>query len=351
MSGGQLMATGKRPGKATLADVARRAGVHKATASRAISAPGKISPATIERVRTAIAELGYVANGVARALSTRRTRTVGSILPTLDNAIYAVSTHGMERRLEQAGYVLLVACHEFNLAAETRALEAMLSRGVDGVVLVGQEHSRATLALLRTSGVPHVFTWSSVTGRRPAVGFDNRQAGRLVARHLLSLGHRRIAMIAGLVAGNDRARDRLVGVREALAEARLSMPDQRVTQRPYSLDAGADGLAQLVQAAQPPTAIVCGNDVLALGALREARARGIDVPGRLSITGFDDMPMARVASPELTTVHFPMGEVGWNAGELLLGMLGEAVGPVVRDLPITLVVRETTGPVRRTPHA
>lgn len=338
------MTSRTRTSKATLEDVARRAGVHKATASRALSAPGMISPETVARVRAAMRELGYVSNGVARALSTRKTRTVGSILPTLDNAIYAVSTVSLERRLERSGYVLLVACHEFNLESETRALEAMLSRGVDGLVLVGQEHSRATFARLRASGVPHVFTWNSPRSSRPSVGFDNREAGRLVARHLIELGHRRIAMVAGIVSGNDRARERLAGVRDALEQAGLRLPDDRVTQRPYSLEGGAEGLAQLMQSARPPTAIICGNDVLALGALREARALGIAVPRRLSITGFDDMPMARVVSPELTTVHLPMEEVGWNAGELLLGMLGEAVGPATRQLPITLVVRESSGP-------
>ena len=333
--------------KATLEDVARRAGVHKATASRALSAPGMISPETVKRVRAAMRELGYVSNGVARALSTRKTRTIGSILPTLDNAIYAVSTVSLERRLERSGYVLLVACHEFNLEAETRALEAMLSRGVDGLVLVGHEHSRATLARLRASNVPHVFTWSSPRTSRPSVGFDNREAGVLVARHLIELGHRRIAMVAGIVSGNDRARERLAGVRDALEEAGIRLPDDRVTQRPYSLEGGAEGLAQLMRSTHPPTAIICGNDVLALGALREARALGIAVPGQLSVTGFDDMPMARVVSPELTTVHLPMEEVGWNAGELLLGMLGEAVGPATRNLPITLVVRESSGPPPR----
>lgn len=336
---------GARTGKATLADVARRAGVHKATASRALSAPGMISPATVAKVCAAMRELGYVSNGVARALSTRKTRTVGSILPTLDNAIYAVSTVSLERRLERSGYVLLVACHEFNLEAETRALDAMLSRGVDGLVLVGDEHSRATLQRLRSSGVPHVFTWNSPKSTRPSVGFDNREAGRLVARHLIELGHRRIAMVAGIVSGNDRARDRLAGVRDALEAAGLRLPDERVTQRPYSLEGGGEGLAQLMSARHPPTAVICGNDVLALGALRQCRSLGIAVPRDLSITGFDDMPMARVASPELTTVHFPMEEVGWNAGELLLGMMGEAVGPVTHRLPITLVARESTGPV------
>jgi LacI family transcriptional regulator len=331
-----------RPPKATLADVARRAGVHKATASRAISAPGLISPATTARVRAAMAELGYVSNGVARALATKRTRTIGSIIPTLDNAIYAVSTNSLERRLEQSGYVLLVACHEFNLGSETLALEAMLDRGVDGVVLVGQEHARATLTRLRKSGLPHVFTWSRARPGRPTVGFDNRRAGRIVAEHLVALGHRRVGMIAGLTEGNDRASARLAGVHDALAAAGLAMPDGAVVQRPYSLEAGADGFATLMGARRPPTAIVCGNDVLALGAICEARARSIAVPADVSVTGFDDMPMARVAVPQLTTVRFPMREIGWNAGELLLGLLGEEVATVECELAIELVVREST---------
>lgn len=332
----------KHAAKATLADVAQRAGVHKATASRTISDPGKISPATTARVRAAMAELGYVSNGIARALATRRTRTIGSIIPTLDHAIYAVSTTSLERRLEQSGYVLLVACHEFNLKAEARALEAMLERGVDGVVLVGQEHARATLARLRTSGVPCVFTWSLGKGRRPTVGFDNRLAGRIVAEHLLRLGHRRIGMIAGLVEGNDRASARLAGVREALAAAGAPLTDRAVVQRPYSLEAGADGFDALRAANPALTAIVCGNDVLALGAMCAARSRGIAIPGQVSITGFDDMPMARVASPGLTTVRFPMAEIGWNAAELLLGLLGEDVPTTTRNLSIALVEREST---------
>lgn len=335
---------GKRSAKATLADVARRAGVHKATASRALSSPGKISPATTARVKIAMAELGYVANGVARALATRRTRTIGSIIPTLDNAIYAVSTNSLERRLEQAGYVLLVACHEFNLQAETRALDAMLDRGVDGLVLVGLEHARATLERLRASGIPHVFTWSSARGKSPTVGFDNHRAGRIVAEHLLALGHRRIGMIAGIVAGNDRASARVAGVREALAEAGVDLPDAAIVQRPYSIEAGAQGFVELMAVRPAITAVICGNDVLALGAIREARAMEFDIPGDVSITGFDDMPMARVVTPELTTVHFPMAEVGYNAGQLLLGMLGEEVGRVDRMLPIALVKRRSTGP-------
>ncbi|MGQ0652875.1 MAG: LacI family DNA-binding transcriptional regulator [Betaproteobacteria bacterium] len=326
---------------ATLLEVARRARVAKSTASRAISNPGRVSEKTAARILKAAADLDYVSNGVARALSTRSTRTVGAVVPTLDNAIYAVSTHSLEQRLQKAGYMLLVACHEFDLDAETRALEALLSRGADAIVLVGLTHRKRAFELLARAGVPYVLTWNYRAGR-PCVGFDNHEAGVLVADHLLALGHRRIGMIAGIVKDNDRAAARVRGVRDRLAKAGLSLA--HLVEREYSLAGGREGLSTLLASRPPPSAIVCGNDILALGALDEARRRGIGVPRELSITGFDDMALAPVATPPLTTVHFPMAEVGANAAAYILRALDNSDGPVQQQLEVRLAVRESSGP-------
>lgn len=330
---------------ATLADVARRAGVAKSTASRALSNPGRISEKTAARILKAAAALNYVSHGVARALSTRSTRTVGAVIPTLDNAIYAVSTHSLEQRLQKAGYMLLVACHEFDLDAEIRALESLLSRGADAIVLVGLTHRRRAFELLARANVPYVLTWNYREGAHPCVGFDNHAAGVLIADHLLALGHRRIAMIAGITKDNDRAAARLRGVRDRLARAGFSLDN--VVERPYSLEGGREGVAALLTGKSRPTAIACGNDILALGALDELRRRGIDVPVEISITGFDDMPLAAVATPPLTTVHFPMAEVGANAAAYLLKALDRGDGPVQQRLQLRLAVRESCGPPAR----
>lgn len=332
---------------ATLADVARRARVAKSTASRAISNPGRVSEKTAARILKAAAQLDYVSHGVARALSTRSTRTVGAVIPTLDNAIYAVSTHSLEQRLQKAGYMLLVACHEFDLDAETRALEALLSRGADAIVLVGLTHRKRTFELLSRAKVPYVLTWNYRAGPHPCVGFDNHAAGMLIADHLLALGHRRIGMIAGIAKDNDRAAARVRGVRDRLAREGLRFAQGCLVEREYSLSGGRDGLSALLSRDPSPSAVICGNDILALGALDEARRRGIDVPGKLSITGFDDMPLAAVATPPLTSVHFPMAEVGSNAAAYLLEVLGQGNGPVQQRLQVRLAVRESSGRVPR----
>ena len=333
----------KRTGRpATLLDVARYARVAKSTASRALSNPGRVSEKTAARIRQAANVLNYVSHGVARALTTRSTRTIGAVIPTLDNAIYAISTHSMEQRLQRAGYMLFVACHEFDLDVETSVVEAMISRGVDGIALVGLEHRKKTFALLERANMPHVLTWNYRPGKQPCIGFDNREAGLLIADYMVRLGHRRFGVIAGETTGNDRAAARLAGIREALARARIPLPDTCVVERPYSIEGGRDGFSILVGKKCRPTAIICGNDILAIGAMHEARGRHIAVPGEVSITGFDDTPLAAVIAPSLTTVHFPMVEVGLNAATYLLNALGVTDEVPERALPLRLVVREST---------
>jgi len=264
------------------------------------------------------------------------------VIPTLDNAIYAVSTHSLEQRLQKAGYLLLVASHEFDLQAETRAVEALITRGVDAVALVGLKHRRRTLDLLDRAQVPYVLTWNYRRGRQPAIGFDNREAGMLVADHLLALGHRHFGVIAGITKDNDRALARVQGLRARLARAGIALRPECVVEKSYSIESGRAGLATLLERDAKITAILCGNDILAIGAMHEARSRGLDVPRDVSITGFDDMPLASVTNPPLTTVHLPMAEVGRHAAEYLLSVLASAGSSVREELPVRLVVRGST---------
>jgi LacI family transcriptional regulator len=332
---------------ATVRDVARLAGVSIATVSRALSQPAVVRQQTRERVDQAIAELNYVADGAARALTTRRTRTVGALIPTLDNAIYAVSTHALQKTLEQANYTVLLACHEFDLAAEARLVRVFAERGVDALALVGTVHAEATERLLASLAIPHVLTWSIDRRRRNlCVGFDNRAAGRLIAEHLLQLGHRRIGMLSGIRDGNDRANDRLNGVRAALRRAGADLPDAAIEEVSYSLEDGRAGLGSLL-ARHPVTAVVCGNDVLAIGAIQQAQQLGLQVPDDLSITGFDDMSFATVVSPALTTVRFPIAEVGVQAAHHLIAQLEGGGRPRSVELPVQLVVRRSTAPPAR----
>jgi len=330
---------------AKLSDVAELAQVSTATVSRALTCPGKVKPATAARIRQAVQALGYVAHGAARALASKRTHTIGAVIPTLDNAIFANTAHALQKTLDEAGYTLLIASHEFDAEVEARVTQALVERGVDGLVLLGATHHPSVLRMLDTQQIPYVLTWAlDAAGRHPCVGFDNRAAAIRIANHLLELGHRDFAMISGITLGNERASERLEGVRQALSARGLSFAPGRVVEKPYTLSAGREGLREVLRGAPRPTAVVCGNDVLAIGALAECHAQGIAVPREISVTGFDDLEMAAVVTPPLTTVHFPTAELGTYAAQHLLARLAGKPFEARTELPVDLVVRASTAP-------
>jgi LacI family transcriptional regulator len=328
---------------AKLSDVAALARVSTATVSRALTCPDKVKPATAARIRQAVQALGYVTHGAARALASRRTHTIGAVIPTLDNAIFANTAHALQKTLDDAGYTLLLASHEFDAEIEARVTQALVERGVDGLVLLGATHHPSVLRLLDTQQIPYVLTWAlDAAGRHPCVGFDNRAAATRITNHLLDLGHREFAMISGVTAGNERASERLDGVRRALAARHVALPPERVVEKPYSFAAGREGLREVLRGAPRPTAIVCGNDVLAIGALAECQSAGLAVPRDISVTGFDDLEIASVVTPALTTIHFPTAELGSYAAQHLLARLAGKPFEMRTELPVELIVRSST---------
>ena len=337
------MARGSNP---KLADVARASGVSLATASRALAEPDLVRAKTRERVREAASMLGYVPHGAARALASRRTRVIGAVFPPLDNPIFAAATHALARELSQAGYTLLLASHDYDPGAEFAATLALIERGVDGLVLVGMDHDPGLFQMLARSSLPFEITWSvDGAGYHHCVGLSHRLASVRVTQHLLDLGHREFAVIAGETAHNDRARDRLAGVREALASRGIELAAARVVEAPFAVASGRAALMRLLAEAPGFTALVCGNDPLAIGALLACAALGISVPGQVSITGFDDVDLAAEIPPGLTTVRVPSAEIGRLAGQRLLARLAGNRVRLLEEMPAPLVVRGTTGPV------
>lgn len=330
----------KRP---RLADIAAAAGVSLATASRTLSQPGIVSPETRSRVRAAVAELGGGwPNAGARAAGDAG---VAAIVPTLDNAIFSRCLQAMQTRLAEAGRHLLVASSDHHPDTETTVIRGLLARGVDGLILVGAQRPVEAWSLLEGAGVPVVLTWCGAPGF-DAVVVDNRAAGRRATEHLLALGHTRLGVVCGMTRFNDRQRARLDGVREALAARGLDLPEWRVSEQDFTLAGGRGGCSALLALAEPPTAIVCGIDHLAVGCLVEAQARGLAVPGDLSVVGIDNLEMAAHLSPSLTTVHIPTARIGATAAERMLERLSRQDAPRVTELPIELVVRRSSGPAR-----
>ncbi len=331
----------------TLADVATRAAVSSATVSRFFSAPEKIKPALRQRVQEAINELGYTPHGAARALASQRSNTIGAVIPTLDNAIFATVIQTFQKELATRGKTLLLAATEYEPDLERGQIENLIVRGLDGLMLTGEDRDPAIYDLLDRRGIRYASTYvHHPDSPCPTIGFDNRRAMQRVVDYLLDLGHQSFAMIAGMTKGNDRARERILGVQDGLGRKNLRLDPASCLERPYSLAAGRDALRQLMARPKRPTAVVCGNDILALGALLEASALKIKVPDELSITGFDDLDLAREIPPGLTTIHAPLEEMGRQTAAYLLNANPPGTEVLHIDLPAELVVRGSTGPLR-----
>lgn len=328
-----------------LIDVAHAASVSLATASRALSAPNQVRAETRDRVIEAANALGYLAHGAARALASQRTRTIGAIFPPVDNPVFASGTHALSQSLSAAGYTLLLATHDYDPKEELSAARRLMERGVDGLVLVGQEHDPVLMQLLEKTGMPFELTWSLDSNeQRFSVGIDHVSAAAEITQYLIDLGHQKFAIIAGQVERNDRAAARLAGARQTLEAANIPLPDSLVRQTSFTVTHGRQVMAELLESAEPFTAVLCSNDLLAMGAVLEAQARGIDVPGQLSIVGFDDIEFAAQLRPSITTMRVPSADIGRQAGRRILARLAGEPVAVCEPLEATLIERESAGP-------
>lgn len=336
----------------TQSDVARRAGVSTATVSRVLNNPGSVRAPVRACVESVIGELGYVPHGPARALASNRSRTIGAVIPTVNNEIFAAAINALEASLSDNDYTLVLSVSNYNLDTEAIQVRRLIERGIDGLVLVGNDHSAETYRLIDQARVRHVsvLSYDPETGR-PNIGIRNRDGGRRAVDHLIGLGHSRIGMVCGLTAHNDRARGRHEGFRDGLTEAGLSPFRSAVLEKPYTIEAGREALAELVDAGRLPSALVCGNDVLALGVMLEAQSRGLNIPRDLSIVGFDDLPLARHFRPALTTIAVPVAEAGGRAGVAIVQAIADDRPAKSLCLAAPLLVRGSTAPPSAAPEA
>ena len=267
-------------------DVARLAGVSTATVSRVLNHSQQVDPATRDKVLEAAKKLRYVPHGAARTLRSHRSKMVGAIVPSFDYALYARTTSALQQRLDERGYALVLAEHHYELASETRIAGQLIEHGVDAFLLVGLDHEQGLFSQLEDYGRPYVLTWGVDPLRRhPSVGFDNRAATYQAARHLIELGHRHIGLLSAPLPGNDRARARGEGLRAALADHGLVLPEHHVGYAPISLAAAEAAMARLLALPDRPTAIVATNDVFAVGAMVACRKAGVRIPGQMSVMG------------------------------------------------------------------
>ncbi len=326
-------------------EVAFQAGVSTASVSRALNNPQNVSAPLRMRIDAAIEKLGYIPDAAARALASRRTRTIGAIVPTVDNAMFARGIDSLQSYLSLQGYLLLLATSGYDPEVEFRQAQNMASRGVDGLILRGDVHTESLRRMLAMRRIPFVNV-GVYHPHKPyaSVGADNESAAWRACSYLLDLGHRRIGMVAAISANNDRASARVAGVRRALAERGLGLRPEWLIEVPYRLDDARQAARTFLTLAERPTALVCGNDVIAYGVMLEAERRGLLVPHDLSVIGFDDLEWSRHLRPSLTTMHLPTDEVWRRAGQYLVHLLGGQSVPLHHEVDAFLVVRESTAP-------
>ena len=312
--------------KATIRDVSSLAGVARMTVSRFFNNPELLLPGTREQVARAVKTLAFVPNRAAGSLSSRRSGFIALILPTLTNSNFAAVAHGLTEAIRPEKYQLLIGYTEYKVGEEERQIEMMLARRPEAIVIAGEHHSRHCAALLTNCGVPVVEL--ADLPQRPidmALGFSNREVGRMAAAHLLSLRYRVLGAIGSGRSDDSidfRGEERLRGFEEALQSAgKRTDLVVRHGAPPFSYEQGAQALALLLDLEPEIDAVFAISDLAAVGAAMECRRRGIDIPDRLALIGFGDFDIAAQMVPPLTTIAVEFGELGRQTGVLLLPLL------------------------------
>jgi LacI family gluconate utilization system Gnt-I transcriptional repressor len=327
-----------------MVEVAARAGVSAVTVSRVLRTPEIVADDTRARVETAVREMGYTPNLVARSLAGSRSGMIAIIIPTVTSPYYGDILRALEAEMREARTDVLIGCSDFDIATEDRLVNALLARQSDAIVLVGNQHAEGARTMLKSVRVPVV----EISGLPDepidmAVGFSNRAAGRAVTAHLVERGAKRVANLHAEVGAHNRLTERRAGYEEAVKKAGRKAGSPIVVDCEHSHAGGAAGMAEVLAKHPDVDGVFGANDTIALGALFECQRRGIAVPGKIRVAGCDDLPETAVVHPRLTTLRIDRVRIGTEAGKLIrTRFAGDRPAQPVVDIGFELVQRETT---------
>lgn len=328
-------------------DVAKLADVSTATVSRALASPERVSPEARARVLEAIAKTGYVPNLAARSLRSQKTSMVLVVLPDLSNTFFSKILRGIEERLFEAGYGMIISDLDGSPEKEAHFAAFTAAGRVDGAILLNGHlfgQTREGEGTPVKTGIPLVALCEAIPSADiPQIEIDNRAAASRMTQHLASLGHRRIAYVSG-PAHNILEKERFIGYRDGLEEAGLPFDPALVLPGDYTIDAGVMAGRDLVARSTRPTAVFCTSDEMAIGLMRTLLSAGLRVPDDVSVAGFDDIDFAAVAEPALTTIHQPRRELGRAAASVLIDLLQGQPSPKRIRLETDLVIRDSVAP-------
>lgn len=329
---------GTHPHTVTLQQIADLAGVHVSTVSRILRAPNS-SSASAETVRGIARELGYRPDWNAASLRTQQSKTIGVLVPRLTDHVLAAVYDAVELTANGLGFETFVANTHDDVTEQRRRVDLLLSRRVDGLVLGDCHLDGSNLAYLDSQGIPYLLV-NRRSGTALSVTADDLHGGRLVGRHLVAAGHRRIGIVTG-PSHASTAVDRSDGCREAARELGVLIGDDDVVSTGFNVADGREGAELLLQQPNPPTAIFAANDFTAIGVLGVLRDRGLQPGLDIAVVGYNDIPLAAELTVPLTTVSSPMEEMGRQAVESLMQILGGG-DPLSQTLAPALVIRQTS---------
>lgn len=332
---------GNSPGSVTIFDVAAEAAVSTATVSRVANGHPNIKPETRERVQAAMDKLGYVANLKARGLAGGRTNIIGLLVNDLESSYIAQVAKSVDATLSEAGFDLMLATMHMH-TDKARRIHSLFNGLVDGLIVLLSPGFEPFLPEVAMRSFPVVLIDHAPSSGVSVVNAANAAGTTAAIEHLVGLGHRRIGFVTGLLEV-DSARKRLEAYRTSLTQLDIEFDEELVFRGNFLLASGCRAAKRLLALPNPPTAIMTSSDTEALGVLQAARELGLDIPGDLSVVGFDDIPEAGNMTPGLTTVRQPMDEMGRTAAQLLLDeMAGRDAARGIVELPTELIVRGST---------
>ena len=325
-----------------ITDVASLAGVAPMTVSRVINTPDRVSPATAAKVRAAIEQLGYVPNLIAGGLSSRRSRMVAAVVPTIAHPMFAGLIQTFTDSMRVAGYEVMLSLSGYGENDKEALLRTLLGRRPDALLIAGAAHTPGAFQMISEAGIPVVEIWD--VSRRPIdmlVGFDHEDVGKAVARFFLTKGYTRFATIS---ADDPRAVQRTHSFAAEIARSGGTIVGEATSAAPSTIMAGRKALRGMLPALTEPTALFCSSDLLAFGAMTEARFHGIPIPERLAVCGFGNFELSSASEPAFTTVNVEGAEAGRIAAGFLLQRL-TGNGPKVEGhvhVPFSILERATT---------
>jgi LacI family gluconate utilization system Gnt-I transcriptional repressor len=325
----------------TVHDIARLAGVSSMTVSRALNHPERVSPALLEKVQAVVRQTGFVPNGMAGGLRSARARLVAAVLPTLTGPVFQETTQSLSEALAARGYQLMIGQSGYGASQEDALIDAIVRRRPDGIVLTGIMHSATGRRQLLASNIPVVETWDlTPTPIDMLVGFSNEEIGASVCAYLFGRGYRRPALMCG---DDSRVLRRNAGFqRMARSLGYLVDVPVFVTPPPTTLEAGRNGLAELLGRELGIDAVFCSSDMMALGVLIEAQARGLAVPAQLAVVGLGDIGFAASVEPALTTVRIDGTRIGQTAAQYIVDRAeGRPIAEPIVDIGFSIVERRS----------